>query len=93
MSLHLHGPGSGEEQHSRVRKALRAESRAHRHPTHSHSWHHPEPGLSPSSSEPSTAGQHQAPSSQVASIQCYSPPTLQHSHRQAEGLQIDGFLL
>lgn len=33
MSLHLHGPGSGEEQHSRVRKAPCAEPRAPRHPT------------------------------------------------------------
>lgn len=33
MSLHLCGPGSEEEQHIRVRKALSAEPRAHRHPT------------------------------------------------------------
>lgn len=81
MSLHLRGPGSGEKQLSRVRQAP------------NHSWHRPEPGRSPSSPEPSTAGQHQAPSSQVAFIQCYSHPTLQHSHRRAESLQIDGFLL
>ena len=60
---------------------------------HSHSWHHMEPGLSPSSLEPSTAVQHHTRSSQAAFTQCHSHPTLQHSHRQAKGLQIDEFLL
>lgn len=80
MSLHLCGPGS-EEQHSRVRKALCAEPRAQRHPTPQSQLASPSTQIQSSSSEPSMAGQHQAPSSQVAFTQCYLHPTLQHSHR------------
>lgn len=40
-SLQLHVPGAGEKQGSWVRKALRAEPRAYRHPTVLSQLHHP----------------------------------------------------
>lgn len=81
VSFHLHGPGS-EEYPSRVKKAPRAEPMAHRHSIHSHNRHCLEPGLSPSSSEPSRAvPSSQQPGNLSTKLLTHHPPALTQMSR------------